>query len=62
MNMTDQAISIKRLASNLGVCERTARRLIEAGVLKAHKIGRQWRVFESDLREYLTRNANRQAA
>jgi excisionase family DNA binding protein len=55
-----QALSVSRLAKRLCVCERTARRIIEAGDLKAHRIGRQWRVFELDLRDYLARQVNRQ--
>jgi excisionase family DNA binding protein len=56
----ERALSVSQLAKRLYVCERTARRIIEAGELKAHRIGRQWRVFEPDLRDYLARQANRQ--
>ena len=56
--MDDQAISVSRLAKRLDVSTRTARRIIEVGDLKAHRIGRQWRVFEPDLHDYLARQAN----
>ena len=57
--LQQQAFSIAQLARRLDVCERTARRLIEGGELKAYRVGRQWRVFEPDLQEYLARQANR---
>lgn len=55
----EPAFSVCRVAKRLNVSDRTARRLIEAGALKAYRIGRQWRVFEPDLQEYLARQANR---
>ena len=55
-----QALSVSRLAQRLHVSERTVRRIIDSGALKAHRVGRQWRVFELDLRDYLARQANRQ--
>jgi excisionase family DNA binding protein len=58
--MSDQALSVGRIAELLNVSARTARRIIEARELKAHRIGRQWRVFETDFNDYLTRQANRQ--
>ena len=60
--MDDQALSISRLAERLDVSGRTARRIIESRQLKAHRIGRQWRVFEADLQDYLARQANRQTS
>ena len=57
--MNQPAISIQRLAQRLNVSVRTARRLIHAGELKAHRIGRQWRVFEADIQDYLDRKTNR---
>lgn len=58
--LNDHALSVSQLAKRLFVCERTTRRIIENGELKAHRIGRQWRVFEADLQDYLARQANRQ--
>lgn len=55
----NEALSVRRVAKRLNVSERTARRLIDAGDLKAYRIGRQWRVFEPDLQEYFARQANR---
>jgi excisionase family DNA binding protein len=42
--LTQPAISVQGLAKRLDVSVRTARRLILAGELSAHRIGRQWRV------------------
>jgi excisionase family DNA binding protein len=47
--MAELVNSVSRLAKRLNVSTRTARRIIEDGALKAHRIGRQWRVFEEDL-------------
>jgi excisionase family DNA binding protein len=58
--LQEQVFSVSQLAKRLDVCERTARRIIETGELKAHRIGRQWRVFALDLQDYLARQANRQ--
>ena len=58
--VADRAISVSRLARRLDVSTRTALRIIEEGTLEAHRIGRQWRVFEPDLQDYLARQANRQ--
>lgn len=61
MNQSQTANSISQVAERLKVCGATARKLIESGELKAHLIRRQWRVFESDLQDYLARQANRAA-
>jgi len=55
--MAEQVNSVSQLAKRLNVSTRTARRIIEDGALKAHRIGRQWRVFEEDLQDYLARQA-----
>jgi excisionase family DNA binding protein len=58
----DQAATIQHLANRLNVSVKTARRLIANGDIRAHRIGRQWRIFERDLDAYLATNANNQAA
>lgn len=42
-------------ANFLRVSTRTVTRLIQAGELAAHKIGRQWRISRVDLQAYLNR-------
>lgn len=55
----NQALSISRVARRLNVCDRTVRRIIGSGQLRAYRIGQQqWRVFEKDLNEYLAKRAN----
>lgn len=56
--MNHRALTVSRIAFQLDVSTRTARRIIEVGDLKAHRIGRQWRVFEPDLDEYLAKRSN----
>jgi excisionase family DNA binding protein len=57
--VNDQANSVSTLSERLDVSQRTARRLIQEGQLKAHRIGRQWRVFEPDFQDYLKTHSNR---
>lgn len=47
--------SVNEVASRLGVHPRTVRRLIAAGDLIAHRIGRSIRVSDHDLQTYLSR-------
>jgi excisionase family DNA binding protein len=58
----EQAISVQHIAEQLNVSARTTRRLIATGELRAHRIGGQWRVFVSDLRQYLAARTNYRAA
>jgi len=52
-------LSVKQVGRRLMVGERTARSLVKSGELKGHRIGRVWRVFETDLNDFLARNASR---
>ena len=45
--------SIEEVASMLGVNRNTVRRMLIRGELKGLKVGRLWRIKESDLREFL---------
>jgi excisionase family DNA binding protein len=58
----DRALSISTIAKRLDVCERTARRLVESGDLRAIRVGRQWRILPRDFEEYLSRPVKRDAA
>jgi excisionase family DNA binding protein len=56
----EAALSPKRVAKTLDVSPKTVRSLIRDGQIRAHRVGRRhWRVFGSDLQEYLARQANR---
>jgi len=48
--------TLKQVANRLQVNERTVRRWIAAGVLKAHKFGGVVRISEDDLRAFLALN------
>jgi excisionase family DNA binding protein len=58
---TTQAISAQGIAEKLAVSSMTIKRLITTGDLRAHRVGRQWRVFERDLQDYLARQRNQRA-
>ncbi len=49
----DRLLTIKEVAEYLRLDPKTVRRRIKDGELAAHKVGRQWRIAESDLKKYL---------
>jgi excisionase family DNA binding protein len=49
--MEDRNLSLSAVAGTLGVSERTVRRWIQSGKLRAYKPGRDYRIPESALRE-----------
>jgi len=53
----EKLLTLKETAKYLRVSERSVLRYIEAGRLKASRIG-QWRVRESDLEKFLRENSN----
>lgn len=53
----DKLLTIKEVAEYLRVSERSVLRYIEAGRLRASRIG-QWRIKESDLEKFLKENSN----
>jgi len=55
--MKDKLLTIKEVAEYLRVSERSVLRYIEAGRLKAIKVG-WWRVKQSDLESFLNKNSN----
>ena len=55
--MKDKLLTIKEVANYLRVSERSVLRYIEAGRLKASKVG-WWRIKQSDLKEFLEKNLN----
>lgn len=48
-------LSVAEVAQRLGVSEQTVLRLITAGDLAAHKVGKQYRIAPDDLAAYLDR-------
>ena len=53
----DKLLTIREVAEILRVSERSVNRYIEAGRLKASKIG-QWRISQKDLEKFLKENLN----
>jgi excisionase family DNA binding protein len=48
-----QLLDIPAVARRLDVCDKTVRRLIARGELRAHRIGRLLRVSEEELRRFI---------
>lgn len=51
--MEGRQLSLSEVAGVMGVSERTVRRWIKSGTLKAYKPGRDYRIPESGLREFI---------
>jgi excisionase family DNA binding protein len=51
--MEDRHLSLSEVAGSMGVSERTVRRWIKAGRLKAYKPGRDYRIPDAALREFV---------
>src|SRR5918998_221651 len=51
--MEDRTLSLSEVAGLMGVSERTIRRWITAGKLRAYKPGRDYRIPESALRQFV---------
>jgi excisionase family DNA binding protein len=51
--MEDRQLSLSEVAGLMGVSERTIRRWIKSGKLKAYKPGRDYRIPESAVREFV---------
>jgi excisionase family DNA binding protein len=64
MNMTERPgargrlLSIHDAAGFLQVSERSIRRWITAGDLRAHKLGRQWRIAPDEIERFLATRSN----
>lgn len=50
--------SVKEVADILDMNTETIKRYIHKEELKAYKIGREWRIEESDLKEFLFKESN----
>jgi len=56
--MKDKLLTIKEVADYLRVSERSVTRYIEAGRLKASKVG-WWRIKEKDLNKFIDNSSNK---
>lgn len=52
---TEAALNKRQAAERVGVSHRTISRLIDAGQIRAFKVGSQVRILESDLDKYVAR-------
>lgn len=52
-------LTCAQIAQKYGVSDETVRRWIRTGRLTAFQIGRMWRVYESDLAAFVTREGIR---
>ncbi len=50
--------TIAETAEFLGVCDKTVRRKISAGHLRASRVGAQWRIRPEDVEAYLASTGN----
>ncbi len=57
-NQRQRLLSIKDAAEFLGVSTKTVERRIKARELKAHLLGRQWRIAPEHLDQYLAMRGN----
>ena len=57
-NQRQRLLSIKDAAEFLGVSTKTVERRIKARELKAHRLGRQWRIAPEHLDQYLAMRGN----
>lgn len=55
---TQKFLTVREVAKELRVSERSVMRYIKARKLKAAKMG-QWRIKESDLEQFFNRNLNK---
>lgn len=55
----NRAWSKSEASAIVGCCERTMDRLIAAGTIKAHRVGNRWRIFQSDIDEFLEAGSNK---
>jgi excisionase family DNA binding protein len=53
-------LSTSDAAERLGVCRRTVNRLIQRKKIKARRVGRQWRISETQLEKFIQRSQRRQ--
>ncbi len=52
-NRSPKLFSLREAAEYLRICDKTVRRLIKSGALRASLVGAQYRLSESDLAAYL---------
>ena len=56
MNQKERLLSAKEVASYLRLSVVTTRALFRQGAIKGFKAGREWRVSQDGLQEYMSKN------
>ena len=51
--MRDNVFTVKELSDYLKVSDKTVKTLLRTGKIKANKVGREWRVLQSEVDKYL---------
>lgn len=59
MDKKQDYLTIVETAKLLRVCDRTIRRQIKEGKLKAYKVGRSYRITQESIQEYLNNSTKR---
>ena len=54
----DAILTTSEVALRVRVIEETVLRLLRAGDLRGFKVGASWRIYESDLEDYIRTHAN----
>jgi len=61
MIAVEELLTVEDVARILRISEYTAREMCKNGEIKSRKIGRNWRVKQEDLREYIDREPKPEA-
>ena len=61
MTQHPMGMTIKEVASRLGLHTKTIRNYIDKGVIRATKVGNKWRITEAAVQEYLDKRSNIQS-
>ncbi len=58
IDMMEELLTVEEVASKLKVSEETVKRLLRQKQLPGYKISGQWRISQTDLSAYLTKQKN----
>lgn len=59
MEKLENLYNVAQVAEKLGIAKKTVRDLINDGSITAYKVGREWRISEQNILNYLNQNKNR---
>lgn len=51
-------LTVEQVAKSLGLSEKTVRKYINEGELKAFKLGTSWKITENDLQKFIQTKSN----